>query len=136
MTTPNKMQYARVGNSGLRVSRLIVGCMSFGDARWYDWVLEGEDAMKHIKAAYDLGLNTFDTADAYSNGQSERLLGEAIKKYDIPREKVVIMTKLWGCLSTDDVGEQLFAASPATLDSRGYSNQYGLNRKVLLSLAA
>ncbi|WWC60253.1 uncharacterized protein I303_102819 [Kwoniella dejecticola CBS 10117] len=98
----NKMQYVRLGKSGLKVSKIILGCMSYGVKRPKDnwtWVLEEEEALKHLKHAYDRGINTFDTADTYSQGNSERILGKFLKTYDIPRESVVIMTKTymaWG----------------------------------------
>ncbi|WWC68681.1 uncharacterized protein I206_102615 [Kwoniella pini CBS 10737] len=100
--TTNKMQYVRLGKSGLKVSKIILGCMSYGVKRPKDnwtWVLEEEEALKHLKHAYDKGINTFDTADTYSQGHSERILGKFLKTYDIPRESVVIMTKTymsWG----------------------------------------
>ncbi|CAD6581430.1 MAG: hypothetical protein TREMPRED_003007 [Tremellales sp. Tagirdzhanova-0007] len=59
------------------------------------WVLEEEEAMKHLKHAYDAGINAFDTADAYTAGGSERILGKFLKKYSIPRESVVILTKTY-----------------------------------------
>ncbi|WVW80092.1 hypothetical protein I302_102065 [Kwoniella bestiolae CBS 10118] len=98
----NKMQYVRLGKSGLKVSKIILGCMSYGVKRPADnwtWVLEEEEALKHLKHAYDRGINTFDTADTYSQGNSERILGKFLKTYNIPRESVVIMTKTymaWG----------------------------------------
>lgn len=64
-------------------------------------------ALPLLKAAYDKGLNTWDTANVYSNGVSEQIVGKALKKYNIPRQKVVIMTKCWGA-----VGEEPGACSP------------------------
>jgi len=58
-----KAEYKRLGNSGLRVSVPIFGCMSFGDKRWQPWVIEEEEALPLLKAAYDRGLNTWDTAN-------------------------------------------------------------------------
>ncbi|KAF8898192.1 Aldo keto reductase [Mucidula mucida] len=104
-----------------------MGCMSFGSPAWYDWVMDGDEGAKHIKAAYDAGINAFDTADVYSNGESERILGKAIREYKLPREEIVVLTKLWGAVSTKDVGDQLFGAPG--LDGKGYANQYGLSRK-------
>jgi len=89
------MKYVRLGNSGLKVSKLILGCMSFGNRIWQDWVLEEKEAIEHIKLAYDSGINTFDTADMYSCGDSEIILGKALKQLKIPREDVVILTKVF-----------------------------------------
>ncbi|KAH9890411.1 Aldo/keto reductase [Cubamyces lactineus] len=88
-----KMEYVRLGNSGLKVSKIILGCMSYGSPEWQGWVLGEEEALKHIKYAYDQGIQTFDTANVYSNGLSEIILGKAIKKFNLPREELVIMTK-------------------------------------------
>ncbi|KAJ7905613.1 NADP-dependent oxidoreductase domain-containing protein [Mycena olivaceomarginata] len=91
----NKMQYVRLGSSGLKVSRIILGCMSYGTPEWQDWVLPEEEGLKHIKAAYDAGINAFDTANVYSNGLSEVILGKAIKQFDLPRDEIVVLTKLY-----------------------------------------
>ena len=88
-----KATYRRLGNSGLLVSVPIVGCMSFGDKRWVPWVVDEEDSLPILKAAYDRGITTWDTADIYSPGVSERIVGKALKKYQIPRDRVIIMTK-------------------------------------------
>lgn len=91
------MEYTRLGNSGLEVSRLCLGCMGFGDAsKWSrgSWILNEEESMKIIKRALELGINFFDTADMYSLGESERILGKAIKKY-ANRNDVVIATKIF-----------------------------------------
>lgn len=88
-----KVQYVQLGASGLRVSNPILGAMSFGDPRWLPWCLDEAEALPILKAAFDLGINTWDTANNYSNGRSEEIIAKAIKTYNIPREKVVIMTK-------------------------------------------
>ncbi|EPQ50862.1 Aldo/keto reductase [Gloeophyllum trabeum ATCC 11539] len=89
-----KMPYVRLGNSGLKVSRIILGAMSYGSSQWLNWVIEDEDEVaRHIKAAYDLGINTFDTSNNYSNGLSEILLGKTIKRLGLPRDEIVVMTK-------------------------------------------
>ncbi|TFY79318.1 hypothetical protein EWM64_g4694 [Hericium alpestre] len=96
MAQPTKrMPYVRLGTSGLKVSRIILGCMSYGSPEWQAWVLGEEESFRHIKAAYDLGIQTFDTANTYSNGLSEVILGKAIKKYNLPCDEIVVMTKLW-----------------------------------------
>ncbi|KAJ3969668.1 NADP-dependent oxidoreductase domain-containing protein [Lentinula raphanica] len=123
-----KITYVRLGNSGLKVSRPILGCMSYGSPQWQDWVLDEAEGIKHIKAAYDAGINTFDTADVYSNGLSEVVLGKAIKQHDLPREKIVVMTKVYFAVgkTTDTM---TMAKSKVELDESGYANQYGLSRK-------
>ncbi|KAK0491630.1 NADP-dependent oxidoreductase domain-containing protein [Armillaria novae-zelandiae] len=120
------MQYVRLGNSGLKVSRIILGCMSYGSTEWQPWVLSKEQGIEHIKAAYDAGINTFDTADTYSNGLSEVILGEAIKTHNIPREKIVVLTKVYGVVG-DAPNVNLFGDPKA--DSEGYVNRHGLSRK-------
>ncbi|GJE95550.1 aryl-alcohol dehydrogenase [Phanerochaete sordida] len=126
-TATTKMQYARLGNSGLKVSRIILGCMSYGLKGWQAWVLDEEEAYEHIKYAYDHGIQTFDTANVYSNGQSEIILGNAIRKLNLPREELVIMTKLNGAVSPDP--NINIARSGKTPQDFGIINQRGLNRK-------
>ncbi|GFP60451.1 aldo-keto reductase dtxS3 [Trichoderma asperellum] len=89
----SQVEYVRLGTSGLRVSVPILGAMSFGSSQWLPWVLDEDDSIEMLKAAYDRGLNTWDTADMYSNGISEEIIGKALKQHSIPRERVVIMTK-------------------------------------------
>lgn len=87
----------RFGNaSGLKVSKLILGCMSYGSSSWSAWVLDEAESIKHIKHAWDRGINTFDTANMYSNGASEIILGKALKEIGADRESVVVLTKVGG----------------------------------------
>lgn len=123
-----KMQYVRLGNSGLKVSKIILGCMSYGLKGWADWVLDEEEAIKHIKYAYDAGIQTFDTANVYSNGQSEIILGNAIRKLNLPREELVIMTKVYGAVSPGDPNINMMRVGK-TPEEMGVINQKGLNRK-------
>jgi aryl-alcohol dehydrogenase-like predicted oxidoreductase len=90
------MEYSKLGNSNLQVSRLCVGCMSFGDSgsNFHAWTLSAEESETLVKRALDLGINFFDTANIYSAGTSEEYLGRAIKN-NIARDKVVIATKLY-----------------------------------------
>ncbi|TBU44937.1 Aldo/keto reductase [Dichomitus squalens] len=111
MATKSKMPYVRLGNSGLKVSKIILGTMSYGHPEWNEWVLGEEEAIKHIKFAYAHGITTFDTANVYSNGLSEVILGNAIKELQLPREELVILTK--GLKPID----------------AGIINQHGLSRK-------
>lgn len=89
------MDTIRLGSSGLKVSRLCLGCMSFGQRteRW-PWALDEEDSRSLIKYALDLGINFFDTADAYSDGMSEVVVGKALKDFT-SRDEVVIATKVY-----------------------------------------
>jgi aryl-alcohol dehydrogenase-like predicted oxidoreductase len=120
------MQYARLGASGLKVSRIILGCMAFGSPGWEGspWTLNEEDSMAVIKRAWDIGINTWDTANTYSNGESERILGRAMKKFAMPRSKVVILSKLYYPVMDDDSRPQ-----PPDAYSNQLVNQMGLSRK-------
>jgi len=96
------MQYVNFGNTGLRVSRLCLGCMSYGAPSWRDWVLEEGPSMPFFKRAFELGINFFDTADVYSLGESERILGRAIRAHGARREDVVIATKVFFPMGTGE----------------------------------
>lgn len=87
------MQYAQLGNTGVRVSRLCLGMMTYGSKEWRDWILEYDDALPFVAAALEAGINFFDTADVYSNGASEQVLGRALEELGVDREDVVIATK-------------------------------------------
>ena len=89
------MQYLSLGNTGLKVSRICLGCMSYGSPQWRDWVLDESASTPFFKQALDGGINFFDTADIYSNGASEEVLGHALKTLGVRRETVVIATKLF-----------------------------------------
>lgn len=91
------MEYTKLGNTGMDVSRICLGCMGFGDAeRWvHKWVLDEENSRPIIKHALELGINFFDTANVYSLGRSEEILGRALKDF-AQRDEVVIATKLHG----------------------------------------
>lgn len=90
------MEYSKLGNADLQVSRLCVGCMSFGDAasNFHAWTLNAADSETLVKRALDLGINFFDTANTYSAGTSEEYLGRAIKN-NVARDQVVIATKVY-----------------------------------------
>ena len=89
------MDYTTLGKTGLKVSRLCLGCMSYGSSKWRDWVLDEEASRTFFKQALDAGINFFDTADMYSNGASEEVTGRALKKLGIRREEIVIATKVY-----------------------------------------
>ena len=90
------MKYTTLGNTGIQVSKLCVGCMSFGDpaSQMHAWTLNPEESENLIKRALDLGINFFDTANTYSAGTSEEYLGRAIKN-NTTRDKVVLATKVY-----------------------------------------
>jgi 1-deoxyxylulose-5-phosphate synthase len=88
------MKYIRLGNSGLTVSRICLGMMTYGTPKWRPWVLDEETSRPFVKRALELGINFFDTADMYSDGMSEEVLGRAIKDF-ARREDVVIATKVF-----------------------------------------
>ncbi len=109
------MEYVKLGNTGLDVSRICLGCMGFGDVeRWtHKWVLDEESSRPIIKKALELGINFFDTANIYSLGKSEEILGRALKDF-ADRDEVVIATKLFSRM-------------------RDTPNGAGLSRKAVLS---
>lgn len=88
------MEYTNLGKSGLKVSRLCLGMMSYGNPKWRTWVLDEEAGRPFIKRALELGINFFDTADMYSLGVSEEVTGRALKDF-ARREEVVIATKVF-----------------------------------------
>ncbi|RMG49056.1 MAG: aldo/keto reductase [Acidobacteria bacterium] len=105
------MEYANLGRSGLQVSRLCLGCMTFGSKQWRPWVIGEDEARAIIKRALELGINFFDTANMYSLGLSEEILGRAIKDFVADRDDVVIATKVYYPMK------------------EGVPNQRGLSRK-------
>ncbi|XVH31121.1 aldo/keto reductase [Haloferacaceae archaeon DSL9] len=93
------MEYTTLGTTGMEVSRLCLGCMSFGSSDWREWVLDEEEGKALVDRAVDLGINFFDTANMYSNGESERILGEALEGR---REESVVATKLYHRMDDDN----------------------------------
>jgi aryl-alcohol dehydrogenase-like predicted oxidoreductase len=88
------MEYVRFGTTGLQVSRLCLGCMTYGDPAWREWVLEEEASRPFIREALERGINFFDTADMYSLGRSEEIVGRALRDF-ARRDEVVIATKVF-----------------------------------------
>ncbi len=88
------MEYTRLGNTGITVSRLALGCMSFGDRSWQPWLLDEEASQPFFRRAIELGINFFDTADIYSNGVSEEITGRALKRYGNMNE-IVLASKVF-----------------------------------------
>lgn len=95
------MQYTNLGKTGLKVSRLCLGMMSYGAKSWRDWVLDEEQAKPFIRHALDAGINFFDTADVYSLGESEKITGNLLKFFGVRRENVIVATKVNGQMSED-----------------------------------
>ena len=87
------MDYVRLGHTGLKVSRICLGCMTYGSPKWRDWILDEAASRPFFKQALDLGINFFDTADVYSLGASEEVTGRALKEM-AKRDQVVIATKV------------------------------------------
>jgi aryl-alcohol dehydrogenase (NADP+) len=88
------MQYINLGNTGLKVSRLCLGMMTYGTPKWRDWVLDEEQSQPFVRRALELGINFFDTADVYSQGVSEEVTGRALREF-AKRDEVVIATKVF-----------------------------------------
>jgi 1-deoxyxylulose-5-phosphate synthase len=108
------MEFKKLGNTGLSVSRICLGCMSYGDStrvlpgspmRW-DWVLPEADARPFFKRALELGINFFDTSNVYTLGASEEITGRCLRDF-ARREEVVIATKVWGTMRPDPNGTGL-----------------------------
>jgi len=107
------MEYTRLGGTGLKVSRLCLGAMTYGSKKWREWVLEEEESRPFLRRALEAGIDFFDTADVYSNGVSEEILGRALKDFGPSRDRLVIATKVHGPMGDDP-------------------NQRGLSRKHIL----
>jgi 1-deoxyxylulose-5-phosphate synthase len=99
------MEYVNVGKSGLKVSRLCLGMMTYGSPGWRNWILNEEQALPFVKRALEAGINFFDTADVYSHGASEEVLGNALQAFAVKRESVVIATKVCSPMS-DEVNDR------------------------------
>ncbi len=106
------MKYTNLGKTGLRVSRICLGTMTYGSPQWRDWILPEETSRPFLKRAFELGINFFDTADMYSLGRSEEILGRAVKDFS-SRDQVILATKVFFPMSDDP-------------------NDHGLSRKHIL----
>lgn len=93
------MQYGKLGKTGLSVSRICLGCMSYGDKKWRDWVLTVEEAREHFAAALEAGINFFDSANVYSIGVSEEITGRWLGEM-ARREEIVLATKAYGPMAS------------------------------------
>ena len=128
------MDYVRLGQSGLKVSRISLGTMTYGDPAWRDWVLPEEQSRPFYQRALELGINFFDTADVYSLGVSEEITGRALKDF-ARRDQVVIATKVHGKMGEgpNDHGlsrGHIMSAAQASLKRLGtdYIDLYQIHR--------
>nr|QFR37199.1 aldo-keto reductase [Cyberlindnera americana] len=127
--------WSNLGASGLKVSQYIIGCMQYGSKEWAPWVEDDEEKIfKILKKAYDSGIRTFDTADVYSNGLSEILVGKFLEKYKIKRDKVVIMTKVFFPVD-DDHGPGFGRGGPHEWQGVDMHNCKGLSRSRIIQAA-
>ncbi|KAG0163046.1 hypothetical protein DFQ30_000818, partial [Apophysomyces sp. BC1015] len=121
------MEYVQLGRTGMQVSRICLGAMSYGSTKWLPWVKEEEEALELIQMAWNAGINFIDTANVYSNGESERIIAKAIKKFNIPRDRLVIATKCFMPVFDDtSVGIGTVAPGDIRLVNNG-----GLSRKAI-----
>ncbi|KAF1992881.1 Aldo/keto reductase [Amniculicola lignicola CBS 123094] len=126
----SRAEYRRVGKSGLKVSVPILGAMSLGDKKWAPWVIEGKEAGDLLKEAYERGINTWDTANVYSNGASEKVIAQAIKDHKLPREKLVLLTKCYAYVGEDpSISTLKYAKDMPKL--KDYVNHGGLSRTAI-----
>ncbi|KAI4780060.1 Aldo/keto reductase, partial [Aureobasidium sp. EXF-8845] len=122
------MKYVKLGESGLRISSIGVGCMSYGNPEaQFPWALREEEALPILQHCYKSGLNFFDTANVYANGDSEVLLGKAIKQNKWNRQAIVIASKVFFTVGFGV--DQPLHQSDEEKNDKGYVNQYGLSRK-------
>jgi versiconal hemiacetal acetate reductase len=103
--------------------------MSYGTPDWQGWVLNEEDSLPLLEYAYKVGIRTWDTADIYSHGRSEEIICKAIKKYNIPRERLVILSKCYFGVTPDNPSNAMAAAS---VNEGDMLNQMGLSRKHII----
>ena len=106
------MRYAKLGPTDIEVSKICLGCMGFGDPKddWLAWTIDADATREVVRHAIDLGINFFDTANIYSHGTSEEYLGRALRDLGIPREDVVIATKVYfneGKLSAEAIRREI-----------------------------
>jgi 1-deoxyxylulose-5-phosphate synthase len=95
------MEYVNLGSTGLKVSRICLGTMTYGSKKWREWVLEEQESRPFFRRAIEAGINFFDTADIYSLGVSEEITGRALKEYGPSRDKLVIATKVFNAMGSD-----------------------------------
>ena len=120
------MQYTRLGRTGLKVSRICLGMMTYGTPQWRPWILDEEASRPLVRHAVELGINFFDTADLYSGGESEVLTGRFVREF-CRREEVVIATKVFHPVDVNFKGGASGAVKPPRRP-----NMDGLSRKRIL----
>ncbi|KAL2367425.1 hypothetical protein BDBG_16869 [Blastomyces gilchristii SLH14081] len=125
-----KVEYVQLGTSGLRVSSPILGTMGIGDKDWQNWVIEEEEGLEILKAAWDRGVTTWDTANVYSSGINEEIVGKAITKFEIPRHKLTLLTKCSGTVP-DEPSIFNWGFEAQLKQSKDYVNQGGLSRTAI-----
>ena len=123
------MEYANVGVSGLKVSRIALGMMTFGTPAWRPWIKTEEEARPIVRRAVELGINIFDTADMYSAGISEEITGRLLREFAV-RDEVVVATKLFHPVDLQFSGQNAPGSAPAPRP-----NQQGLSRKRIFAAA-
>ena len=114
------MEYTKLGNTGLTVSRICLGCMSYGEGNWRAWTLDRKASREHFELALNAGITFFDTADIYSNGSSEEITGHWLGEM-ADRDDVVIATKLHGPMGAGHNRQGLSRSCrrlPTSADSR------------------
>jgi 1-deoxyxylulose-5-phosphate synthase len=129
------MDFVNLGCTGLKVARICLGTMTYGSTKWRKWVLEEEQSRPLIRQAIEAGINFFDTADMYSLGASEEILGRALKVFGPPRDRVVIGTKVFNAMGDDPnqrglSRKHIFHAIDASLRRLGtdYVDLYQIHR--------
>jgi len=95
------MEYVNLGSTGLKVSQICLGTMTYGSKSWREWVLEEKESQPFYRRAIEAGINFFDTADVYSLGVSEEITGRALKEFGPSRDKIVIATKVFNAMGSD-----------------------------------
>ena len=125
------MQYTRLGASGLQVSRIALGMMTYGTNQWRPWVIDEEAARPIVKNAVELGINFFDTADMYSAGISEQITGRLLREF-APRDEVVIASKVYYPVDLAFKGAASVASTAGAAAARR-PNRSGLSRKHILA---
>jgi len=128
-----KVSYKQLGACGLRLSVPVLGAMSFGHKDWQPWLVDDESEVeKLLMGAWDRGLNTWDTANVYSNGVSEEMIGRVVKKNKLPRHKLVILTKCFGIVG-EEPGISHIKYGSEMRASKDYVNQGGLSRQAIFN---
>ena len=122
--------YSRLGRSGLKISKVILGAMSYGDpSQGNPWTLSEEQAIPLLYHAYQRGINTWDTADVYGQGTSEQIIAKAIEKYQIPRSRLLILTKCYFGVDPELVKNGQTDVLMSSANEGHMVNRVGLSRK-------